>query len=605
MPVDYAGNSLGTARGLNITPSTQTFTDWVGSLDTNDYYKFTLSSRSSFNLSLNGLSADANVQLLNSSGTLIRSSSNTGNTAEAIARPLAAGTYYIRVYRQSGDTNYNLNVSAIADNARNTLSRARNLGTLSTSNTYQDFVGTSDSNDYYRFDLSATTSVNIALNGLSADANVQLIRDTNNNKILDSGELLATSANTATTPEAINLTGLVAGTYYVRVYPGTGASTNYSLNLYDWFDQNIQDAALRSAARSRFADSKLDRNDTIAIFKDAEDGSVVDATELTDLRKLVSNAAYLAMSDDVRVLSNKIANGDVANASYQGTSLGNLYAGSSATQMENLIGKWFLGSDRPIASDGATTYTYRLASGSLFQNGISYQDVSQGAVGDCYFLAGLAATAFRSSSTIQNMFIDNGDNTYTVRFFKSDGTKDYVTVDKYLPTLPDINSNYVDGGNLPFAKIGGRHDSSNTELWVALAEKAYAQLNESGWIGQDNTNSYQGISGGSLVHTFEQITGRNTSYGSPDFTSMVNAFNAGQLVGVSSKGDGQVASNIVPGHQYVLTNYNSSTQKFTLFNPWGINGGTDPSNGQFKPGSVELSWSEITASFAEWEYTTA
>ncbi|MBD1927212.1 hypothetical protein H6F74_13285 [Trichocoleus sp. FACHB-90] len=372
----------------------------------------------------------------------------------------------------------------------------------------------------------------------------------------------------------------------------------------DWFDQNIQDAGLRVATRSRFTDGSLNRNDLIAIFKDSEDGSVVDATEITDLRKLVSNATYLAMSDDVRVLSNKIANGDVANASYQGTSLGNLYAGSSATQMENLISKWFLGSDRPIASDGATTYTYRLASGSLFQNGISYQDVSQGAVGDCYLLAGLAATAFRSSSTIQNMFIDNGDNTYTVRFFKSDGTKDYVTVDKYLPTLPDINSNYVSGGNLPFAKIGGRHDNYNTELWVALAEKAYAQLNESGWIGQDNTNSYQGIAGGSSVYTFEQISGRDTSFGSPDFTLMVNAYNASQLVAVSSKGDGQVAANIVSNHQYVLTNYNSSTQKFTLFNPWGINGATDPSNGQYKPGSVELSWSEITASFDEWEYTT-
>lgn len=77
MPLDYAGNTLGTARELNIAPTTQTFTDWVGSLDANDYYRFSLSSRSSFNLSLNGLAADADVQLLDSYGNTIQGSYNS------------------------------------------------------------------------------------------------------------------------------------------------------------------------------------------------------------------------------------------------------------------------------------------------------------------------------------------------------------------------------------------------------------------------------------------------------------------------------------------------------------------------------------------------
>jgi hypothetical protein len=39
-------------------------TDFVGSTDTNDYYRFSLASASNFNVSLTGLNADADVQLL-------------------------------------------------------------------------------------------------------------------------------------------------------------------------------------------------------------------------------------------------------------------------------------------------------------------------------------------------------------------------------------------------------------------------------------------------------------------------------------------------------------------------------------------------------------
>jgi hypothetical protein len=48
----------------------------------------------------------------------------------------------------------------------------------------------------------------------------------------------------------------------------------------------------------------------------------------------------------------------------------------------------------------------------VFQNGISYQDIKQGAINDCFFLAGLSQTAFRSLSTIENMFYDVRKITY-------------------------------------------------------------------------------------------------------------------------------------------------------------------------------------------------
>jgi subtilisin family serine protease len=84
----------------------------VGSTDTNDYYRFDLSQSSNFSLSLNGLSADADVQLLNSSGTVLTSSANGGTTAESISSTLGTGTYYVRVFPYSGNTNYNLTLAA-------------------------------------------------------------------------------------------------------------------------------------------------------------------------------------------------------------------------------------------------------------------------------------------------------------------------------------------------------------------------------------------------------------------------------------------------------------------------------------------------------------
>ncbi|MFM7882761.1 MAG: PPC domain-containing protein, partial [Microcystis panniformis] len=84
--VDLAGNTLATARAITVGSSTTSYTDWVGSTDTNDYYRFSLANSADFNLSLTGLTADADVQLLNSSGSRIAISENNGTASESITR---------------------------------------------------------------------------------------------------------------------------------------------------------------------------------------------------------------------------------------------------------------------------------------------------------------------------------------------------------------------------------------------------------------------------------------------------------------------------------------------------------------------------------------
>src|SRR5262249_49480939 len=134
----------------------------------------------------------------------------------------------------------------------------------------------------------------------------------------------------------------------------------------------------------------------------------------------------------VQVLAGDVVNGNPANAHFQGQTLGNLAAGSTARQLNELVDKWFLGADHPV-SDTLSQYVYTWVAGSLFVNGPAYTDMHQGGLGDCYLIASLGSVAQSAPAAIQNMFIDNGDNTWTVRFY-ANGTPDYVTVDRMLPT---------------------------------------------------------------------------------------------------------------------------------------------------------------------------
>ena len=219
-------NTLNTARNVGTLIGTRTFSDFIGTSDTNDYYRFNVTATSNFSLALNGLTADADVQLLNSAGVIIQRSTASGTNPESITRTLTAGTYYARVHRYSGSTNYNLTLSVFAiptipDNAGNTIATARNIGTLTGSRSFQDFVGTSDTNDYYRFNVTATSNFTLALNGLTADADVQLLNS--------AGVVIQYATASGTNPESITRT-LTAGTYYARVHPFSG-STNYNLTL--------------------------------------------------------------------------------------------------------------------------------------------------------------------------------------------------------------------------------------------------------------------------------------------------------------------------------------------------------------------------------------
>ena len=222
-PTDGAGNTPESALDIGNLSGDRTFRDFIGGEDSNDYYRFNLEYNSSFELSLSELGADVDVKLLDSSGQVIESSTHSGSSTETIERLLSAGRYYVRVYPYSGSTDYTINLSAteVDDLAGNTFSQAKDIGNLSGSRSFQDIVGTTDTNDYYRFTLNRRSNFRLTIDGLNADADVELLRSDRS--------VLHSSLNSNSTDELITQT-LEVGTYYVRVYSFSG-TTSYNLTL--------------------------------------------------------------------------------------------------------------------------------------------------------------------------------------------------------------------------------------------------------------------------------------------------------------------------------------------------------------------------------------
>lgn len=107
-----------------------------------------------------------------------------------------------------------------------TRATARNLGTLTASTTIGNLVQ-ADANDWYRFTTTArgttASNVSIAFQDAQGDLDLELYGS--------SGQRLKVSQGVADS-ETVSLTGLAAGTYYVRVYGYRGATNPiYSLTV--------------------------------------------------------------------------------------------------------------------------------------------------------------------------------------------------------------------------------------------------------------------------------------------------------------------------------------------------------------------------------------
>ena len=111
--------------------------------------------------------------------------------------------------------------------AGSTFATATNVGALAGLVKQFESVGPFDTIDFFKLTMSAPGDLHVRLTSFPAKANLFVSHDTNNNGVLDAGELLATSTN-----GSVDLAGLAKGPYYVEVYaPFLVAQTSYTLNL--------------------------------------------------------------------------------------------------------------------------------------------------------------------------------------------------------------------------------------------------------------------------------------------------------------------------------------------------------------------------------------
>jgi len=197
-----------------------------GKRERNDYYKFKLDEESDFNLTLDKLDKNANVQILDSDGSVLFKSTKPGKRREVIDAELDAGEYFVRVLPKGvAQTDYRLSLNAdpITDDELPGVS----LGVLGEV-TFTDEIGFTrggqrDKNDYFNFTLDQDSDVSLTLDQLKGNANVQILDDKGKT-------LLLQSRNKGRQEETIN-TILEKGDYLVRVLPQGRARTSYRLGL--------------------------------------------------------------------------------------------------------------------------------------------------------------------------------------------------------------------------------------------------------------------------------------------------------------------------------------------------------------------------------------
>lgn len=111
-----------------------------------------------------------------------------------------------------------------------TLNRAERISLTSDFKRHSNRIGGSDKNDIYRFRLPFQSRFRARLEGLSSNADMELIRDRNGNGSINPGEVVASSRATGRRQDSISILGLEPGTYYLRVF-SKGSSTSYRLEL--------------------------------------------------------------------------------------------------------------------------------------------------------------------------------------------------------------------------------------------------------------------------------------------------------------------------------------------------------------------------------------
>ena len=340
-----------------------------------------------------------------------------------------------------------------------------------------------------------------------------------------------------------------------------------------------------NVANTLVVNNSLSYEAMLTILEDAAKGGMT-APKFSALQTLASELSAglrkngIATSAYVQQIADDVIGGNTANAWWNGGSstakaLGDLTATSTQTQVDELIGKWFLGTDLPsldVSGIGGKDrdLSYQPINEPLYCGAPKYTDVNQGHLGDCYLMSALGETALQDPSAIESMIFSDGNGAYSVRFY-IDGRADYVTVNDDLPVMGD-GTQWANGSTLDFA--------NGSPLWAPLIEKAYVELNEqtaaASFGKHTQGDAYEDIKGGYATAITEITNQSVTDYHlTGDSATTLNELMATLGADWSNHDDillstpkGKTVGDLVDWHMYEVIGVNVDAGTITLQNPW-------------------------------------
>lgn len=208
---------------------------------------------------------------------------------------------------------------------------------------------------------------------------------------------------------------------------------------------------------------------------------------------------------------------------------------------------------------------------------VDANDVKQGALGDCYLIAGMAAVARADPAAIQKLIKDNGDGTFDVTLYLRKSAYGRPTP---VVTRVDARLASKSPGSPLYAGVGDQ-EGGKAELWTALIEKSVAQ----------QKGSYEKISGGNIAKdgfnfagATELLTGKIENYYNLDrldeddaLLTIGSALESKKPVSVDSRNlesDAELtrqatSKNVYWNHAYAPVSVDLDGRTIDLQNPWG------------------------------------
>ena len=210
---------------------------------------------------------------------------------------------------------------------------------------------------------------------------------------------------------------------------------------------------------------------------------------------------------------------------------------------------------------------------------INPEAISQGSIGDCYFVSSLASLAKSNPQVIKDSIKDNGNGTYTVTF---PGAKDEpITI------------------NAPTEAEQATYNSATEHgTWASVMEKAYGQYCQQHWYRrgpfQDaGLTPAEGADGGGITSRAMKLLTNNSV--DTDELFLTRQSTVARKLEDAFKNNKSVAAGITKGiftestedkfykgHAYSVTNFVADGKgggQITIRNPWGQDAGKESTRG--------------------------